>query len=93
MQAIWVLLCTLSVAGRVGIVEDHNHILWHALDAVSDGTLPKEGVTLVHFDSHADMSLVETHWFEAAKMFQEPFDIVNRTEINNWVTAIWVPVF
>lgn len=85
-----VVLLALAAAGRVGLVEDHNHVLWHALDAVSDGTLPKEGVTLLHFDSHADMSLVETGWFEAAQMFLEPFQVVRRTEINNWVTAIWV---
>jgi len=43
----------------VMVVEDHNHALTAWTEAALKGLLPREGVTLVHIDSHSDLQMSE----------------------------------
>lgn len=43
----------------VCIVEDHNEMLPHVLEAVQSGTLADSGLMVVHVDAHPDMMATE----------------------------------
>lgn len=84
------LLLVVSAFGRIALVEEHNHVLVHIMNATKHG-LPSEGVTLIHFDSHADMSVPGYFPPSIMNTFTEhPEDIISATQINNWVTATWL---
>lgn len=75
---------------RIGLVEEHNRVLVHLINATKHG-LPTEHVTLIHFDSHADMAVSRYFPRSLLAAFEAfPKDIVEATEINNWVTAAWL---
>jgi hypothetical protein len=82
-----------STRPRIGLVEWHDHVLVHMMNATKRGVFPSEGgVTLIHFDSHADMALPKL--FDAreewATFEDEPSHILEATDINDWVTASWM---
>jgi len=66
----------------VFIEEDHNDVLPHIFRLVGSKYLPIEKNTLVHFDSHPDLSL--PHDLKDDEV-QEKYALFDRLSIENWI--------
>lgn len=56
----------------VFVVEEHHEVIPYWFTAANRGLIPKKGITLVHFDGHADLSL--TRVIDGYPMFRWPLD-------------------
>lgn len=64
------------------IVDDHNEILKHIYRAIGSGHLPFEGITLVHFDSHPDLSVPDAL---AADCVRRPAELFSQISIADFI--------
>jgi hypothetical protein len=86
------LISALAISAsspRLGLFDQHQHALVNVLEGLGDTHLP---VTLIHLDSHADMSVAK--FFEASLQWdhlrQNPEAALSLSQHNSWVAASWL---